>query len=1139
MNNTDRNWMYERLDADGYVSSIFKNGLKTFIEYACTNHKFMDGNKIKCPCIKCDNVPYEEVDMVKYHLAKYGFKSNYHLWDRHGETSVRSTSSVGSTLSGMDDANTSSNDQPEPSYREMVFDVAGPDFVRRTLDEEPNPEDKKFFDMLKAADKELWSGCEKLTQLSAVARLLNIKSEYRIPEQCFNAICQLMKDGLPDENTMVDSLYDSKKVVQGLGLPVELIDCCISGCMIYWRCDKNLGQCKFCEEPRYKKLKNSDKFSRVPCSRMHYFPLIPRLKRLYASEATAASMRWHAESHGHGDGIMCHPSDSEAWKHFDVVHPSFSLERRNVRLGLCTDGFQPHGISGAQHSTWPIIITPYNLPPSMCMKEPYMFLTVIVPGPKNPKHKLDVFLQPVIEELKQLWEEGVITYDVSLRQNFQMRAALMWTISDFPAYAMLSGWGTAGKLACPYCRNHIQTIYLPKGQKVSWFDCHRRFLELGHPFRKNKTKFRKNRIVTSGPPPIMTGIETLSEIEAYGFLKVTEVGADAVNKHCNNQDGCGWKKKSIFWDLPYWKTNLIRHCLDVMHIEKNVFENIFFTIMDVKKKTKDTGVAREDMKIFCNRKNFEKNQVTGKYPTAPYALSKEQKKVICKWVESLTFPDGYVSNLGRCVDLTTNRLFGMKSHDCHVFMQRLMPIAFREMLPKKIWEAITELSLFFKRLTASVITIEDMKKLEAEIPIILCKLEEIFVPGVFNSMEHLPVHLPYEARIAGPVQNRWMYPFERQLHGLKKDVKNKARVEGSICNAYLTREASIFCSYYFEPHVYTRNRKVPRNDDGGGEDYDEEKLSIFSHPGRPYGKLKKRRLNEKEYIAAHTYILLNEEKVQPYIKMYEEILEELHPDMNEEEIAGEVEKHFAQWFESYARHNPINNTYIRDLSRRPVRMVKSYNVYFVNGYKFHTDKHGENKSTMNSGECISSESFDYYGNLLEILEVEYPGLPIKTTVLFRCAWYDPTPNVGVKIHNQYKLVDINKRQKLKKFEPFVLAMQATQVCYIPYPSMKKNNIDWLAVCKVKPRGWADVENIDNQKDVAFQEDVVETNEIISIAQEPSTSSVDETVRSGYISSNSSDDENNDVDEGEYQYSTPTNEEEDDDGEYYHSDDDSD
>ena len=78
-----------------------------------------------------------------------------------------------------------------------------------------------------------------------------------------------------------------------------------------------------------------------------------------------------------------------------------------------------------------------------------------------------------------------------------------------------------------------------------------------------------------------------------------------------------------------------------------------------------------------------------------------------------------------------------------------------------VWKAITELSLFFKSLTSTVITNEDMARLESDIPIILCKLERIFPSSFFDSMEHLPVHLPYEARIAGLVQFRWMYPFER------------------------------------------------------------------------------------------------------------------------------------------------------------------------------------------------------------------------------------------------------------------------------------------------------------------------------------------------------------------------------------------
>ena len=74
-----------------------------------------------------------------------------------------------------------------------------------------------------------------------------------------------------------------------------------------------------------------------------------------------------------------------------------------------------------------------------------MFVTLVIPGPKNPKQRLDVFLQLLIYELKSLWDVGVETWDVSLKQNFIMRALLLWTVSDFPAYSLLSGWTTAGK----------------------------------------------------------------------------------------------------------------------------------------------------------------------------------------------------------------------------------------------------------------------------------------------------------------------------------------------------------------------------------------------------------------------------------------------------------------------------------------------------------------------------------------------------------------------------------------------------------------------------------------------------------------------------------------------------------------------
>ena len=306
---------------------------------------------------------------------------------------------------------------------------------------------------------------------------------------------------------------------------------------------------------------------------------------------------------------------------------------------------------------------------------------------------------------------------------------------------------------------HSQAFTLTNGRKTTWFDNHRKFLPFDHAFRRNKNSFLKNRIEMAPPPPIMTGEQILKQINDLGLKKVTDIDYEVINGAICK--ACGWNKRSIFWDLPYWSSNLIRHNLDVMHIEKNVFENVFNTVMQVEGKTKDNEKAREDLKVLCRRPELERNEATRKFPKACCTLDKPSKQILCEWVKNLKFPDGYASNMARCVDMRKHKLFGMKSHDCHVFMQRLIPIAFRELLPTNVWQALTELSLFFKGLTSTTIKVEDMERLERDIPIIICKLERIFPPGFFDSMEHLPIHLPYEAKIAGPVQYRWMYPFER------------------------------------------------------------------------------------------------------------------------------------------------------------------------------------------------------------------------------------------------------------------------------------------------------------------------------------------------------------------------------------------
>ena len=129
---------------------------------------------------------------------------------------------------------------------------------------------------------------------------------------------------------------------------------------------------------------------------------------------------------------------------FDSKHLEFSSDPRNVRLGLVADGFNPFGIMSTSHSTWPVMLVPYNLPPWLCMKRSSMILSLVIRGPTSPGIAIDVYLELLVEELRELWDVGVQAYDASSKEVFQLRAALMWTINDFPTYADLSGWSTKG-----------------------------------------------------------------------------------------------------------------------------------------------------------------------------------------------------------------------------------------------------------------------------------------------------------------------------------------------------------------------------------------------------------------------------------------------------------------------------------------------------------------------------------------------------------------------------------------------------------------------------------------------------------------------------------------------------------------------
>jgi len=242
--------------------------------------------------------------------------------------------------------------------------------------------------------------------------------------------------------------------------------------MLYWNEHKRDNFCNKCKVSRRK----SDN---IPAKVLRHFPLKPRLQRLFMCTQTTELMTWYDKERPKDRNIR-HPADGEAWKYFDSLFPNFANNARNVRLGPASDGFNYFRTMSVAHSTWPVILINYNLPPWMSMKPKYFMLPLLVPCLTFPGNDIDIYLQPLVDELQDLWEFGLEIYDAFRQESFNMQVALMWIVRDFPAYFMLSGWKTKGRFACPSCNYDTCSQYL-KHSRMTCYMGHRKFLKMDHP----------------------------------------------------------------------------------------------------------------------------------------------------------------------------------------------------------------------------------------------------------------------------------------------------------------------------------------------------------------------------------------------------------------------------------------------------------------------------------------------------------------------------------------------------------------------------------------------------------------------------------------------------------------------------------
>src|SRR4051812_8110541 len=610
----NREWMYGDRRTSEYIM-----GVNNFLEVAVANK---ENGFMCCPCTMCGNTKsYSERQTLHIHLLYKGFMPHYNVWTKHGEIGVMMEDNEEEEYDENyvppeygDAATGEAEDQEEPD------DVPDDDLRRVIVDErtqcESEKEKLKFDRMLEDHKKGLYPNCEVgITKLSTVLEMLQWKADNVVPDKGFEQVLKVFKNNLPKNNELPDTTYAAKKVVCPLGLEVQKILACPNDCILYRGAYEDLNAWPVCGALWYK-IRRDDPGDvdgepprkRVPAKAMWYAPLISRLKRLFRNEDHAKLMQWHREDRKK-DRNLRHPADGSQWRKIERKYrDEFGGDPRNVWFGLSADGINPFGEQRSNHSTWPMTLCMYNLPPWKCMKRKFIMMPILIQGPKQPGNDIDVYLRPLVEELLQLWNaNGVRVWDEHKKEEFYLHALLFVTINDWPALSNLSGQTNKGYHACTHCLDDTESIY-PENCRKNVYMGHRQFLPTNHQCRK-KGKHFKGEADHRKKPAMRTGDHVLAMVNDLHIIFGKGPGVVSV---MNDDEGRApmWKKKSIFWGLPYWKELEIRSSIDVMHVTKNLCVNLL-GFLGVYGKTKDTPEAREDLQRLHKKDGVPPMQYEG------------------------------------------------------------------------------------------------------------------------------------------------------------------------------------------------------------------------------------------------------------------------------------------------------------------------------------------------------------------------------------------------------------------------------------------------------------------------------------------------------------------------------------------------
>ncbi|XP_035551006.1 uncharacterized protein LOC118349622 [Juglans regia] len=286
----DKNWMHV---PNRFTSREYGVGINQLLTMAKAHAP--GSTTFRCPCKRCCNNIFLPINEVEDHLFTIGIDPSYTHWIFHGEGESWNANS-----SGDDDESNNQSQNVVDDMDEMIEDIRAGAFMDHDFGEhgttsEPNMSERQsrnFQKLLEDVRLPLYPDCAKFSKLSFIVKLLHIKTIGGWTIKSFNMVLDLLKAAFPDIQ-LPNSYHEARRLEHGLGFSYVKIDACPNDCMLFWNDDADKDSCSKCKESRW--VSSRGKKGKIPQKVLRYFPLTPRLQRLFMSKNIAKSMKWHRE----------------------------------------------------------------------------------------------------------------------------------------------------------------------------------------------------------------------------------------------------------------------------------------------------------------------------------------------------------------------------------------------------------------------------------------------------------------------------------------------------------------------------------------------------------------------------------------------------------------------------------------------------------------------------------------------------------------------------------------------------------------------------------------------------------------------------------------------------------------------------